>query len=198
MVWLDRPVADLAALAARAEGAGFADLWLPDHYFLRDVYVAQALMAERTERIRLGTGVAAVQLRHPALIASSAATIHELSGGRALIGIGPGGFEFPGQFRIHAASPLSLMRDSFAIMRGLLAGGVDHEGTALSAVGAKLAWDPGTIPISMSGRGPRMLELAGELADGVIVHGLNAAIRRVRARARGARRRALGSRIGRV
>jgi 5,10-methylenetetrahydromethanopterin reductase len=72
-------------------------------------------------------------------------------------------------------SPLTLLRDSIAIIRGLLAGGVDHEGAALAAVGAKLSWDPGAIPISMSGRGPRMLELAGELADGVIVHGLNGA-----------------------
>lgn len=172
-VWLDRPSADLAELAARAEDAGFADIWLPDHYFLRDVYVTQALMAERTTRIRLGTGVAAVQLRHPALIASSAATVHELSGGRSLIGIGPGGFEFPGQLGMHPESPLTLLRDSIVIIRGLLAGGVDHEGKALTAVGAELSWEPGAIPISMSGRGPRMLELAGELADGVIVHGLN-------------------------
>ena len=173
MVWLDRPVVDVAGLASRAERTGFAELWLPDHYFLRDVYVALALMAERTERIRLGTGVAAVQLRHPALIASSAATIHELSQGRAMIGIGPGGFEFPTQFRMHPESPLTLLRDSIAILRGLLAGGVDHEGVAVSAIGARLSWDPGPpIPISLSGRGPRMLELAGELADGVIVHGL--------------------------
>ena len=175
VVWLDRSAADLADLATRAEDVGFADLWLPDHYFLRDVYVTQALMAERTRRIRLGTGVAAVQLRHPALIASAAATIDELSGGRAVIGIGPGGFEFPTQFRMRPESPLSLIRDSIAIIRGLLAGGVDHVGTQLSATGAKLSWEPRQIPIAISARGPRMLELAGELADGVIVHGLNPA-----------------------
>ena len=172
-IWLDRPVAELAELATFAEDAGLADVWLPDHYFLRDVYVAQALMAERTTRIGLGTGVAAVQLRHPALIASSAATLHELSGGRALIGIGPGGFEFPAQFRMRPESPLSLMRDSISIIRGLLAGDTDHAGRALTASGARLGWRPDPIPIFISGRGPRMIELAGELADGVIVHGLN-------------------------
>jgi 5,10-methylenetetrahydromethanopterin reductase len=171
-VWLDRPVAELAELATFAESAGFADMWLPDHYFLRDVYVAQALMAERTSRIGLGTGVAAVQLRHPSLIASSAATIHELSGGRALIGIGPGGFEFPSQFGMRPESPLSLVRDSIAIIRGLLAGDADHAGRAFTATGARLGWRPGPIPIFISGRGPRMIELAGELADGVIVHGI--------------------------
>lgn len=174
VVWLDRPVSELADLAPRAEAVGFADLWLPDHYFLRDAYVTHALMAERTDRIRFGTGVASVQLRHPALIASSAATIHELSGGRARIGIGPGGFEFPSQFRLRPESPLTLLRDSIAIIRGLLTGGVDHEGREVSAIGAKLSWDAGSIPISISARGPKMLELAGELADGVIVHGRNA------------------------
>jgi 5,10-methylenetetrahydromethanopterin reductase len=175
VVWLDHPSARIADLAARAEDAGFTDVWLPDHYFLRDVYVTQALMAERTTRIGLGSGVAAVQLRHPALIASSAATIDELSGGRALIGIGPGGFEFPAQFGMHPESPLSLMRDSIEIIRGLLSGGSDHRGRTLTATGAKLGWDSRAIPIYTSGRGPRMIELAGELADGVIVHGLNPA-----------------------
>jgi 5,10-methylenetetrahydromethanopterin reductase len=173
VVWLDHPSAQLADLATGAEDAGFSDVWLPDHYFLRDVYVTQALMAERTTRIGLGTGIAAVQLRHPALIASSAATIDELSGGRALIGIGPGGFEFPVQFGMRPQSPLSLMRDSIGIIRGLLSGRSDHRGRTLSASGAELGWGTRAIPIYTSGRGPRMIELAGELADGVIVHGLN-------------------------
>ena len=173
VVWLDRAVAEVADLATRAEDAGFTDVWLPDHYFLRDVAVTQAVMAERTSRIGLGTGVAAVQLRHPALIASSAATIDELSGGRAVIGIGPGGFEFPSQFDLQPPSPLAMMRDAIAVIRGLLGGGAEHEGTAFVARGARLGWPTRSIPILTSGRGPRMIELAGELADGVIVHGLN-------------------------
>jgi 5,10-methylenetetrahydromethanopterin reductase len=172
-VWLDRPLVELAGLASIAEESGFADLWVPDHYFLRDAYMAQVLMAEQTSRIGLGTAVAAVQLRHPALIASSAATLHELSQGRSLIGIGPGGFEFPTQLRMHPPSPMSLMRDAIAIIRGLLAGGVDHDGRSFAASHAKLGWQPSPIPILISGRGPRMLELAGETADGVIVHGFN-------------------------
>lgn len=173
VAWLDQPVSALADVAVRAEEAGFDDVWVPDHYFLRDVYVAQALMAERTSRVGLGTGVAAVQLRHPALIASSAATIDELSGGRALIGIGPGGFEFPAQLDLRPASPMALMRDSIQIVRELLDGGADHRGSAVTAAGARLGWETREIPIYTSGRGPRMIELAGELADGVIVHGLD-------------------------
>ena len=173
-IWLDRPVADLVDLAVDAEAAGFADVWMPDHYFLRDVYVAGSAVAARTTRIRLATGVAAVQLRHPALIASSASTVDELSGGRAIIGIGPGGFEFPAQLKLKPRSPLTQLRDAIEIIRGLLRGGSAHVGEYFSATGAALGWDARDIPIYISARGPRMLELAGEVADGVIVHGTSA------------------------
>lgn len=173
-IWLDRPIADLVDIAVDAEAAGFADVWLPDHYFLRDVYVAGSAIAARTTKIRIATAVAAVQLRHPALIASSASTVDELSGGRAIIGIGPGGFEFPVQLKLKPRSPLTQLRDAIGIIRGLLGGGSAHVGEYFSATGAALGWDARDIPIYISARGPRMLELAGELADGVIVHGTSA------------------------
>ena len=170
-IWLDRPVADLVDIAVDAEAAGFADVWLPDHYFLRDVYAAASVIATRTTRIRLATGVAAVQLRHPALIASSASTVDELSGGRAIIGIGPGGFEFPAQLKLKPRSPLTQLREAIRIIRELLSGGSAHVGEYFSATGAALGWETRDIPIYISARGPKMLELAGELADGVIIHG---------------------------
>lgn len=172
-VWLDRPSADFVDLAVAAEQAGLSDVWLPDHYFLRDVYVTQALMAQKTECLTLGTGVAAVQARHPAMIASSAATVAEMAGGRAIIGIGPGGYEFAGQFGLRPDSPITAMRDSVAIMRALLDGRSDHEGKEFRAVGSELGWTAPSLPIYMAARGPRMTELAGEIADGVIIHGLN-------------------------
>ncbi len=65
ILWLDQPARTVAELAKGAEEAGFAEAWLPDHYFLRDVFVSMAAIAQCTQRIRLGTAVAAVQLRHP-------------------------------------------------------------------------------------------------------------------------------------
>lgn len=171
-VWLDRSVAETARLAMAAEAGGFSDVWLPDHYFLRDVYVAQALMAERTERIRLGTAVVVPLLRHPALIASSTATIAELSAGRAVVGLGSGGFEFAKQLGLRAKSPLSVVRESVEIVRALFEGEATVNGKAFTADGARLGWHAGRLPIYIAARGPRMLELAGEVADGVIVHGL--------------------------
>jgi 5,10-methylenetetrahydromethanopterin reductase len=171
-IWLDRPVLEAADLAVAAEQAGFTDVWVPDHYFLRDVYVAQAVMAERTTTVRFGTAVAAALLRHPALLASSTATIDELSGGRAILGLGTGGFEFPSQLDLRATSPLAAVEDAVRIARQLFTGGAEFSGRAFTAKGAKLGWETRAIPIFLAARGPRMLELAGEVADGVITHGL--------------------------
>ena len=172
-IWLDQPLEDICELAVAAEEAGFAGVWLPDHYFLRDVYAAQALIATRTESLQLATGVAAVQLRHPALIASAAATISECSGGRAIIGIGPGGHEFPNQFGMRPRSPLRMLREAVAIIRQLGSGPARFGGEYFSADGAELRWRLDPPPIYLSARGPRMLELAGEIADGVIIHGVH-------------------------
>ena len=172
-IWLDQPLDAITDIAVAAEDAGFADVWLPDHYFLRDVYAAQALIATRTTSVRLATGIAAIQLRHPALIASAAATIAECSGGRAVIGIGPGGHEFPSQFAMRPKSPLTMLREAVAIIRQLTSGPAGFRGDYFSADGSELGWRIDPPPIFLSARGPRMLELAGEIADGIIVHGIH-------------------------
>ena len=172
-IWLDQPLEAISDLAVSAEKAGFSDVWLPDHYFLRDVYAAQALIATRTTTVRLATGIAAIQLRHPALIASAAATVAECSGGRAVIGIGPGGHEFPSQFGLRPKSPLTMLREAVAIIRQLTSGAADFRGDYFSAAGSALGWRIEPPPIFLSARGPRMVELGGEIADGIIVHGIH-------------------------
>jgi 5,10-methylenetetrahydromethanopterin reductase len=172
-VWLDRPVRDCAEIAVAAEAAGFSDVWLPDHYFLRDVFVAQALMAMRTSRVRLGTAVVSPLLRHPALLASSTATIQELSGGRAVIGIGAGGFEFPTQLGFRMDRPIGLLREAVRIVRAVIRGEeMDIRGGHFTATGTRLLWRVEDVPVYLAARGPQMLELAGEIAEGVITHGL--------------------------
>jgi 5,10-methylenetetrahydromethanopterin reductase len=172
-IWLDWPLPDCVDEAIAAEAAGFSEVWLPDHYFLRDCYAAQALIAERTSNLKLGTAVTSPLLRHPALLASSVATINEFSGGRAIMGVGVGGFEFPTQLGIKPERPLTIAREAVHIIRSLLVGETNFRGQAFTAEGAKLTWDAGEdIPVYMAARGPKMLELAGEIADGVITHGL--------------------------
>jgi len=147
-------------------------MWVPDHYFLRDSFVAMAVMAQATERIRFGTAVAAAQLRHPAALASSTATISELSGGRAILGIGPGGHEFASHFDLRPPSPLTLVREAVNVARDLLHGRSDREGKIYTTRGAELGWDAPPSPVYLAARGTKMLELAGEVADGVLIHGI--------------------------
>jgi 5,10-methylenetetrahydromethanopterin reductase len=172
-IWLERPLPESAELALVAESVGFSEVWLPDHYFLRDSYAGHALMAERTSRIRFGTAVASPLLRHPVLLASSVATIDELSAGRAILGIGVGGWEFPTQLDISLKRPLAVVREAVGIVKALWGGGADVRGDMFTATGAKLGWAVREdIPVYVWARGPRMLELAGEIGDGAITHGI--------------------------
>jgi 5,10-methylenetetrahydromethanopterin reductase len=87
----NRPVAEIAELAARAEDLGFAGVWLADSQSIfRDPFCALALCAGRTRRLKLATGVTNPVTRHPATLACSFATLDELSGGRVVLGIGVG------------------------------------------------------------------------------------------------------------
>lgn len=197
-VWLDQPARDCAAVAVAAEAAGFSTLWVPDHYFLRDSFVALALAAGQTTHIRLGTAVASPLLRHPALLASSFGTLQELSEGRAVAGIGTGGSEFPSQLDMQIRQPLAVVRESVEIVRALLVGDARVQGRVFSANGASLGWQPGSMPVYLAARGPKMLELSGEIADGVITHGLapshlDFALARIKAGAAAANRPGKGS-----
>jgi 5,10-methylenetetrahydromethanopterin reductase len=172
--WPDRDPRELADLAAAAEDAGFDDLWIPDHYNIRDCGVVLSLCATQTRRLRLGTAVATVLLRHPAILASFFATLDEISDGRAMAGLGPGGFEVKSELAVGTASPLSATREAVQILRALGAGerASLREARVFPVTNAGLAFRRPPIPIWLAGRGVRMLELAGELADGVITHGM--------------------------
>jgi 5,10-methylenetetrahydromethanopterin reductase len=174
--WLDRDPRQAARLARAAEEAGFEDVWFPDHYFIREVYAALALAAAATMRVGLGTAVTSPYLRHPVLLASAVATIDEISEGRAILGIGVGGHEFPGQLNVSLARPLAVCREASDVVRRLLAGEtVTAQGKIFSVQGARLHFTPARrIPVYLAARGPQMLALAGEIADGVITHGTHA------------------------
>lgn len=168
-------VDELAAFAAEAEQLGFSDVWIPDHYFFRDSFAFLTLAATETSAARLGTAVASPFLRHPALLASGVATLDEISGGRAVLGIGPGGFEFQTQLGTDIPKPRTATIEAIEFARGLWSGGAaELSGDVFEATGAQLRFTGARdIPVYMAARGPRMLETAGEIADGVITHGIS-------------------------
>jgi 5,10-methylenetetrahydromethanopterin reductase len=165
------PVADLVRLAEEIERLGYRYLWVNDERLERDPFTVLAAMAQRNERIRLGPGVTNPYSRHPALIATATATLDELSGGRAVLGLGAGGTNHRA-LGIEREAPVSALRDGVELIRGLWDGStITLEGPVVRASEARLdfAAPRPRIPIYIGGRGPRVLELAGEVADGVIV-----------------------------
>jgi 5,10-methylenetetrahydromethanopterin reductase len=164
---------EAAELARRAEDLGFDGVWVADHYFHRDASGALALMAAATSRVALGTAVVSPLLRHPALLASMAASLAEISDDRFVLGLGAGGYEFSSELGIAMPQPLGLVSEAVRIVRELSAGQSDVAGQAFSTHGS-LRFTPRPTPVYLAARGPKMLRLAGQIADGVITHGLSA------------------------
>lgn len=162
------PVPELVELAALAESVGCSRCWVADEGIVtRDVYVTLTAIAVGTGRIGLGPGITNPYVRHPGATAAAVATLDELSGGRAFVGIGAGGGLTLGPLAIERDRPLTAVREMVATLRRLFAGEVvDHVGHAFSFRGARLAYARPGIEIVLAGRGPRMSALAGEMADG--------------------------------
>jgi 5,10-methylenetetrahydromethanopterin reductase len=170
----DEPVSQQVRRAAWLESTGrIAQVWIADERFYRDVWVQLACCATATERIRLGVCVTDPFIRHPALTASAMATLDEVSGGRGVLGIGAGvsGFDALG---IERTRPATAIREAVQLIRRLWAatGPVTFEGEVVGFRADHLYYPRrGDIGIYVAGRGPAVLQVAGELADGVIIGG---------------------------
>jgi 5,10-methylenetetrahydromethanopterin reductase len=163
-------VPEVARTAELCERAGLDSFWVADQRWMRDVYVTLAAAACRTERLLLGTRVTDPYIRHPALTAVALASLDELSGGRAVLGIGPGGSGFA-EIGLRRERPVAALRESIRLIRQLWAGEAGQlHGQVVRWNGGRLDFDcRPDIPVVLATRGPKLLELAGELADGAII-----------------------------
>lgn len=180
-------LADTVALAVEAERAGYSRCRVYDEGLVtRDVYVTMAAIAAATDSILIGPGITNPYTRHPAQTASAIATLDEMSGGRAVLGIGAGGSLTLDPICIERHRPLVAVRETVEACRALFAGGVvDRDGAFVQLRSARLHPCRPDIEIWLAGRGPRMLGLGGEIADGVILdflhpHAIGGAVDRVR------------------
>lgn len=165
------PVLKLAHYTKLAEDNGFDNVWITDHYNNRDVYTTLAVLAQNTNRIKLGTGVTNPYTRNAAITAQSIGAINEISGGRAILGIGPGDKATFDAMGIEWTKPLTTVSETVAVVKEYFSGKkVSYEGERVSINGAKLAFKPGNIPIYIGAQGPKMLELSGKIADGVLIN----------------------------
>ncbi|GAC1510964.1 MAG: TIGR03564 family F420-dependent LLM class oxidoreductase [Candidatus Dormibacteraceae bacterium] len=159
------------ARAVIAERLGLESVWasqLPD---ARDTALVLAAYARATERIGFGTGVLPIYTRHPTAMVQMAATLDELSGGRFILGIGISHkVTVESMWGMRLESPVDAMREYLDIVRtSLRDGGCSVDGKYFSAHWAYSGPRRAEMPVMISALNPRMLELAGELADGVVL-----------------------------
>jgi 5,10-methylenetetrahydromethanopterin reductase len=168
-----RPVAELVDLAVSAERLGYDDFWLADERFFREVYTILGLAAARTSRIRLGPGVTDPYSRHPALTAMAIATLDEVSGGRAILGLGAGVSGLR-ELGVDASRSAVAIREAVTLVRGLLAG------QTVTLKGEQVSFDDGRldvrapradVPIYVASQREAGCRVAGRVADGAIMQG---------------------------
>ena len=152
-----------------AESAGFEHAWIPETWG-RNVVPILTRMAEATETIGIGPSIFNVFSRSPALIGQTAATLQELSGGRARIGVGSSGpIVIQGWHGADFDRPLKRVRESVEIVKRVQTGEtLNYDGDIFKLAGFRLRNDaPETpAPVDAAGMGPKSVELAGRFGDG--------------------------------
>jgi alkanesulfonate monooxygenase SsuD/methylene tetrahydromethanopterin reductase-like flavin-dependent oxidoreductase (luciferase family) len=167
------PGGDLAAsidCVKLSETLGYDSVWVT-HGLGRDSFLVLAAYAAATSRIGLGNGVVPIYPRHPVSMAQAALTLSELSAGRFRLGIGVSHQAMiSGMLGLGLVEPLAVMREYVAVLRGALAGAAAFEGKHYRAHWTlALPTRPPAPPIYLATLGPKMCELAGEIADGAIL-----------------------------
>jgi len=159
------PLPKMVQLAKVTEELGYSHIWVGDsHLIWREAYVNMAAMALNTIRVKLGTGVTNPLTRHPSVVASAYATLEEYALGRTIVGIGLGdsSVETMGM----KPAKLSYFEKTMAQMRQLL----DGQEVQLETGKIHLLHPcKNKVPIYVAASGPKMLELSGRIADGIIV-----------------------------
>ena len=164
---------DCVAIARRAEREwGYHAVWLAETSG-PDAFALAAAIAEATERITLGTAVVPVYNRTPAVLAMAAGTLAQLSGDRFVLGLGSSSHAIVQDWNgVAFERPLAHVRESVAILRQALGGKrTDFAGEVLRSRGFRLGSPPSReLPIYLGALRERMLSLAGEIGDGLVLN----------------------------
>ena len=158
--------------ARLAESLGYESAWVAEGH-AGDQFAILAACATATERIRLGTAISSVFVRSLPTIAMAAATVDELSRGRFILGLGTSHREqVEPEHGVVFDRPTARLRDAIVIVRGLLADGVvSHRGETVTIERFDLWFPPHRprLPIYVAALFPKMMEITGEIADGVLL-----------------------------
>jgi probable F420-dependent oxidoreductase len=155
-----------------AETLGYESAWVAEGHG-GDQFAILGACAVATRRIRLGTSISSVFVRSAPTIGMAAATVDQLAGGRFILGLGGSHrVQVEPEHGIPFVQPTARVRDTIAIVRALLRDGlVSHRGEVITIERFDLWFPPlrPRIPIYVAALFPAMLEIAGELADGVLL-----------------------------
>jgi 5,10-methylenetetrahydromethanopterin reductase len=164
-------VQEMIELAKLADGTGMESIWMSDHLCFRDSLAASMALLSSTRKIKVAPAPMSPYSRHPIISAMSLATMDEFAPGRVIASPGTGNAAALKEAGIESPRPLKTMREYVEILRRFLSGKiVNFQGEMFRVNGAKMGFAPST-PISMylTAVRPRMLQLAGEIGDGVLL-----------------------------
>jgi probable F420-dependent oxidoreductase len=165
------PLAAVRQFARQCDERGWETAWFPEITF-GDAFVPAAASAMETSRLRLATGVVGIWSRSAVAMALTAASLSQLSPGRMILGLGLQARTYVEDWHgAHYTRTLTAMREYVTILRRILAGEcVTFEGEVFRVKNFQLHIPPPEppIPIYIAAIGPKMVELAGEIADGML------------------------------
>lgn len=175
------PIAYELEMAQYAEVSGFSEIWQADTRLARDCVVLMSAFLTRTRSLRVGSGVLPLWTRNPAVIAATWSTLWELADrvdgkGRVMLGLGAWWEPIAKRVGVDRRKPLQAMREHVESIRQLFTmEEVTYQGefVQLDRVRLDVAYgdtSPRDIPIYIGATGDWMLELAGEIADGVVLN----------------------------
>jgi 5,10-methylenetetrahydromethanopterin reductase len=157
----------------QAEQLGYDSIWITDHFNNRNVYVSLSVIANYTDRIKLGPGVTNPYLVHPVMTAQSVASLNEVAPGRVICGLGAGDRTTLDMVGTPMKAPLRTVREAVEVIRRQLAREKgEYAGRKFkTSAGARFNFKVNQpIPIYIGAQGPKMLQLAGAIGDGALVN----------------------------
>jgi 5,10-methylenetetrahydromethanopterin reductase len=176
------PIAYELEIAKYAEERGFSEIWQADTRLARDCVVLMSAFLSHTRRLRLGSGVLPIWTRNPAVIGATWSTLWELAGrlpdgrSRVMLGLGAWWEPIAGRVGVNRTKPLKAMREHVEAIRQLFTmQEVTYQGefVKLDRIRLDVAFGdtgPRNIPIYIGATGDQMLEMAGEICDGVVLN----------------------------
>ena len=175
------PIQQELEMVKYAEERGFSEIWQADTRLARDCIVMMSAFLAHTKRMRFGSAVLPIWTRNPAVIAASWSTMWELAGkvdgnGRVMLGIGAWWEPIAGRVGVNRTKPLKAMREHIESIRQLFTmQEVTYQGefVHLDRIRLDVAFGdagPRDIPLYIGATGDQMLELSGEICDGVVLN----------------------------